>query len=125
MDRSSSGPEPLCGHVQMQGLRVACRIGTSAEERGHPQDVVIDVDLEVDISAAVRSDHLGDTVDYRELRNRIIAAVGDVEFNLLESLVYHVAQICRAMPHVRRVRIAAFKPGALTGVPKCGIELEL
>ncbi len=125
MDRSSRLPEPLYGHIRIEGLRVPCRIGTSTEERNLPQDVLIDIDLEVDISTAVRSDRLSDTVDYREVRDRVIAAVRDREFNLVEALAYHVARICRTMPHVRSVHIAAFKPGALTGVSKCAIELTL
>ncbi len=105
-------PEPV-DTMCIRRLRVPCIIGTTEPERSRLQEVVIDVSLQVGLSAAGRSDRLEDTVDYSKLASRLTAQVGASSFQLLEALAEAVAATCLAEPRVQRVEVQVEKPRAV------------
>ena len=99
--------------IRIRGLRVPCIIGTTELERARRQEVVLDVSLQLGLSAAGRSDRLQDTVDYSELAARLAAQVGASSFQLLEALAEAVACTCLADPRVSQVEVRVEKPRAV------------
>jgi dihydroneopterin aldolase len=78
--------------IELRALRVTGVHGVLPEERDRAQPFEVDLDLEVDLSAAGRSDDLADTVDY----GAVAAAVHDAvargpHADLLEHLAQRVA----------------------------------
>lgn len=76
----------MTDHVVINGLRVPARIGVTEEERAEPQMLVVNVDVQSDLTAAGESDDLGDTIDYDALVRRIAQVVRATEVRLLERM---------------------------------------
>lgn len=96
----------------VRGLRVACRVGVPDEERAHPQVVVIDVEAELDLSAAAQSDDLNDTLDYGVLTGEIARVAAATEARLLEHLAGVIADTVLGWHGVGRVTVAVAKERA-------------
>lgn len=110
--------------IFIRDLSVRCVLGTDADERRERQDVVIGVVLHVDLSAAARSDRIEDTVDYREVKKRVVAVVESSAFGLLETLADRVAETCLAAdPRVAAVEVTIDKPGALRFARSVAVEV--
>ena len=102
------------GWLAIEGIRFRCIIGVNAHERLNAQEIVADLHVEVDFDKAAASDSIWDTVDYRALTRRLIAAGENSRFQLLEALATHLVRVILAdFPTVREVRVEVEKPGAL------------
>ena len=72
--------------ITLDSMRYECTIGATDEERLYPQMLEVDLEVEVDLAAAARSDALRDTVDYGLLVGLIERTVEGGSYNLLEGL---------------------------------------
>jgi dihydroneopterin aldolase/2-amino-4-hydroxy-6-hydroxymethyldihydropteridine diphosphokinase len=77
--------------IELRGLRVLGTHGILAEERTRAQLFEVDVDIDLDLGSAGASDALSDSVDYSEVVEAVIAAVGGEHADLLEHLAERVA----------------------------------
>lgn len=94
--------------LALVGIAVRGRIGANPGERDAPQDLVVDLDVEV----TVGGDDLAATADYRGLIRAARAVVEASSFDLLESLAHAIAGALVATPGVRRVTATVHKPAA-------------
>jgi dihydroneopterin aldolase len=78
--------------VELRALRVVGRHGVLAEERLRAQPFELDLDLVLDISSAVDSDDLADTVDYASVVAAAARVVEGEHCRLLERLAARVAE---------------------------------
>jgi dihydroneopterin aldolase len=70
----------MTDQIELRGLRVTTIVGVNPEERDRAQPLEIDLDVETDLVAAGRSDHLADTIDYGALTlAAVTAADGPLE----------------------------------------------
>jgi FolB domain-containing protein len=99
--------------IRIQGLRVACIIGTRPEERKRAQEIGIGLCLHLELGEPGRSDRLEDTVDYSRLAAEITAMAESSSFQLLERLAEEVASLALAHPKVEAVEVTVSKPRAL------------
>ena len=82
------------------------RHGATAVERRATRKFEVDVELDLDASAAEESDRLADTVDYSQVAEVIVALGTGEPHHLLESLARRMAEGVRArFPAVRRLRL--------------------
>ena len=103
------------GWLQIEGVRFRCVIGVNPREREGVQDVVVNLHVKVDFEKPAASDSIRDTVDYRALTRRLIAAGEASTFQLVESLAAHLCRVVLAdFPTVEEVRIEVEKPHALS-----------
>lgn len=109
--------------IHIRNLRLRCILGIFPEERREKQDVVINVTLYSDLSRAGASDDIADTVDYKELKKRIVARVEASTFFLVERLAAEVADLALESPGVERVDVAVDKPGALRFADSVAVEI--
>ena len=72
--------------ITLSSMRYEALIGASEEERAFPQMLELDVEVEVDLTAAGVSDLLADTVDYGRLVQLTERVVEGSSFQLLEGL---------------------------------------
>jgi 7,8-dihydroneopterin aldolase/epimerase/oxygenase len=98
--------------IEIRGLRVRGRHGVSARERSRTQPFVVDLTLDIDLSAAAASDELGDTVDYATLAQQVADVVERRSYNLMERLAADLARIALTDPAVQAVEVRIAKPEA-------------
>ena len=92
----------------LSGIRAAGRHGANPREKDRSQEFVVDLDVEVEVSA----DAIGATADYRELIRTVRGVVEGGRFDLLENLAHAVAAAVAAQPAVLRVHAVVHKPAA-------------
>jgi FolB domain-containing protein len=116
-------PNPPTDRIVIRDLLVRCVVGVDEWERTGKQDVLVQMELYVDLSRAGRTDAIDDTVDYRALKKRVVAAAEDSQYHLLEAFTQRLADECLRDRRIRMVRIAADKPGALRFARSVGVEI--
>jgi dihydroneopterin aldolase/D-erythro-7,8-dihydroneopterin triphosphate epimerase len=114
----------MADFIEIEGLLVRAILGINPEERVNRQDVVIDVRLRVDITAAAQSDDIADALNYRTLTKDMIAFTESSQFQLVETLADRLAQLCLKDPRVEHVRITVRKPGAVRFARSVGVTIE-
>ena len=82
------------GRIVIAGLRELGVHGVLPEEQARPQPFEVDVELEVDLEAAGKSDSLDDTVDYSAVSESISRVVRTEQYQLLERLATRIAEVC-------------------------------
>jgi len=103
------------GWLAIEGIRFRCVIGVTDREREILQEIVTALHVKVDFAKAAASDSIGDTVDYRALTRRLIAAGESSRFHLVETLAAHLVRvILDDFPSVQEVRVEVEKSGALS-----------
>ena len=95
--------------IELRGLRAVGTHGVLAEEQGRAQPFEVDLDLDVDLAPAGRTDDLADTVDYGALAERVAATVTGERHALLERLAARIAEEALRDPRVRSVRVTVRK----------------
>jgi FolB domain-containing protein len=109
--------------ILIEDLVARCVLGVSAEERREKQEVVINLALATDTRAAGKSDRFADAVDYRAIKQRVLAAVEESQFHLVEALAQRVAEICLDHPGVREAQVTVNKPSALRFARSVGVQI--
>ncbi len=109
--------------IHITDLRLQCIIGINDWERTQKQEVIINVILYADLKKPCQTDHLEDSVDYKEIKKEIIAMVEISSFNLIERLAEEISRICLAHQIVIAARIKVDKPGALRYAKSVGVEI--
>jgi len=99
--------------IYIRDLALRCIIGIYPEERRDRQDVIINVTMSGDFSAAGLSDDIDDAVNYETITKQMIALVEESSFNLIETLADKLADICLEHPKVEEATVSVDKPGAL------------
>ncbi len=110
--------------IHIRELLCRCIIGVFPEEREKPQDVLINVELDCDLTAAADSDRIEDTVDYKALNKAIISLVETSSFYLIESLAHRILGLCLENPKVKKATITVDKPGALRFAKSVAVEVS-
>jgi FolB domain-containing protein len=125
MPETPLGPLPpkKLDRIHIRDLAARCIVGVNPDERVNKQDVVINLTLYADLRKAGQSDRLADTVDYKAVKQNVLALVEASSFLLLERLAQAVADACLAQAGVRRVRVLVEKPAALRFARTVGIEI--
>lgn len=106
-------------------LPVECCIGVSEEERSEPQRIVFEIELEMDLSAAGRSDDLTATIDYVRAADVVIATAQAEQRKLIETLAEDVALELLGELGVDAARVRVKKPSALAsrGAAHAAVEI--
>lgn len=112
------------GRVSIDGLEVECVIGVYAEERQQPQQILVDVDLDIDFSRASTEDHIGATADYAAIAAMIREIATTRRFRLVESLAEECASAIITGFDADRVSIRIRKPQAIAHARGAGVTVE-
>ena len=119
--------------VLARGIPCRCRIGVTARERSAPQDLVVDVEVNMTPAALGAPDALHETTDYAEIADLAQAVAAGGEYRLIETLAERIA-VAVAGPvddqetrkRIESLRIRVSKPGAARdlGVAEVGAEID-
>jgi dihydroneopterin aldolase len=100
--------------LEIEGIEFKCTIGVDERERQAPQAIRVSLQVHLDFARVAASDAIQDTVDYRALTRRVIAAGEASAFRLVETLASYLARvILEGFPAVEGVRVEVEKPHAL------------
>ena len=104
-------------------LLLRCIIGINPEEREKKQDVIINIAIYADLSAAGISDSIDETVNYKSIKNAVVQMVESSSFFLIEKMAESIAQICLEHSIVQAARVKVDKPGALRFAKSVAVEI--
>jgi FolB domain-containing protein len=111
--------------IRIRGLHLRTVIGVHEWERHARQDVLLDLDVEADLSRAAETDDIRDALDYRALTKRVIEHVESSRYRLLEALADSVARmVLETAPMAQAVRVTVDKPGALRFARSVAVEVS-
>lgn len=110
--------------IFINDLRVETIIGIYDWERKVKQTVSLDLEMAADIRKAAATDRIEDTLNYKAIAKRLLAYIGESEFQLVETLAERIAGIIRDEFKVAWVRVKVHKPGAIRGSKDVGVIIE-
>ncbi|MEO8424999.1 MAG: dihydroneopterin aldolase [Actinomycetota bacterium] len=92
----------------LSGIRATGRHGARPGEKDEPQDFVVDLDIEVNVS----EDDIGGTADYRGITETVRAIVEQRSFDLIESMAAAIAGDLLKIERIASVTAVVHKPNA-------------
>ena len=99
--------------ITIRNFRVMAVVGVSDVERSAEREIVLNVRMDYDASAAAMTDAIENAVDYRQSRDRIVKVISARPFHLIETIAGEVVKVLASDSHVTRVEVEVNKPGAL------------
>lgn len=110
--------------IEINNLRLRCRIGFSAHELNVKQIVVLSLRIHADMRRAGETDNPDDVYNYRTLTKAIIQHVEASDYKLVEALAVSVARLCVVDYGAPFVQVRVHKPGALRFADSVGVVIE-
>ena len=109
----------------LKGLRIDCVVGVSPFEREPSQPIIMDIEIDYDVTAAASSDEVGDAVDYDRVAEGIAELVERREFYLIEAMAEETADMLLTQhASAQRVRVEVRKPNAVMAADCSFVRLE-
>lgn len=115
--------EKVPDKIKINDLSVRAIIGTEPYEREDEQELILNLTLFTDIEKAGRTDSLEYTVDYSELKERIVELARESDFLLIEAMAEEVARIALSDESVEKVKVSVRKPAALNLAESAEVEI--
>ena len=110
--------------VFINDLRIETIIGIYDWERKVKQTISLDLEMGADIRKSAETDAIEDTLNYKAVAKRLIAFVGESEYQLVETLAEKITDIVLAEFSVPWVKLTVHKPGAVRGSRDVGVIIE-
>jgi D-erythro-7,8-dihydroneopterin triphosphate epimerase len=111
--------------IKVKNLLLRTYIGFNPDEQVNRQDVVINFEIETDVShKALAEDDPDDILDYKSITKKVIQLVQEGKFNLLEVLTQKILDLIMENKKVRRAKVEVDKPHALRFAESVSIEME-
>ena len=96
--------------IFIRDLRLQVSIGIHDFEKDGPQTVVVNVDLLLGSAKAAHGDRIANVLNYDVVHDGIVALAKSRHFNLQETLVEAILDICLGQPGVIEARVSTEKP---------------
>jgi len=110
--------------IFIEGLQGQTVIGIHQNELHAPQPVRIDIAAGIPRSLACRTDRIGDTIDYSQLRRALLELLSTHKLKLLEALAEEMARVALEDFGAHWVRIVLAKPAKFEDVAAVGVAIE-
>ncbi len=110
--------------IFIQQLKVDTIIGVYEHERTVKQPLIIDLQLDYDISQAAASDNLKYALDYHQLSIDIHQFVSESSYQLIEALAEALAKRILKNNAIKKVDLTISKPQALDLAQNVGIRIN-
>lgn len=107
----------MTSRLFLTGIEASGRHGAKPGEKDEPQDFVVDLDVEVQLTR----DELAATADYRRITAAAREVVATESYDLLESLADAVAASVASVEGVVRVTAIVHKPAAASSLGIRGV----
>ena len=110
--------------IIIKELQLETIIGLFPWERVARQNLLIDLEMQVDITEAAASDDFHHVVNYADVCDQVAALAHDGQFKLIETFVERIAALIIDRFAVAWVKVYVRKTDAVTEVASVGIEIE-
>lgn len=110
--------------VRIKDLLLRTYIGIKEEEINNQQDVVINVCLTYDATAAVNNNEIESALNYRTITKQIIHHIDGNRFALLERMTHEVLSIVMEHTAVQWAKVEIDKPHALRYAESVSVSLN-
>ena len=111
--------------IRVKNLLLRTYIGFNPEEIANMQDVIINIQIEADISEeALLADEPAGIYNYKTITKQIIELVQDNRFKLLEVLTKNILDLIMRDERVIRAKVEVDKPHALRFAESVSFEME-
>ncbi|MBM6992129.1 MAG: dihydroneopterin aldolase [Prevotella sp.] len=114
-------------YIYLRSLRFHAYHGVEAQERLTGNDYELDLRLQVDVSRAMASDQVEDTINYAEVY-QVAAAEMQQQSNLLERVAAQIARkVMMRWPMIKSmdIRLTKLNPPMGADCKGAGVELHL
>jgi dihydroneopterin aldolase len=108
--------------IFLRDLKVMADIGIHDFEKTAPQPLLINIDLWVREPKADIADNIANVLDYDFIRDGAVALVKGQRFNLQETLVHAILELCFTRPQVLVARVSSAKTDVYPDVAAAGYE---
>lgn len=99
-------------------------IGIFPDERKNKQPVVINLEIDCDLSKPSKTDRIEDTVNYKDINDQVRQHVENSSYLLIEKMADSIANIILKKAGVCAVTVSIDKPNALEGNRSVGIQIS-
>jgi len=96
--------------IFLRDFRLKVSIGIHDFEKEGPQTVVVNVDLALAPADKAHGDRIANVLNYDVVHDGIVALAKSRHFNLQETLVEAILDLCLAQPGVVEARVSTEKP---------------
>lgn len=111
--------------IKVKKLLLRTYIGFNPEEQINKQDVIINFELDTEVSPETLENDAPDGIlDYRSITKNVIELVQDGRFNLLEVLTQKILDIVFEDKKVKWAKVEVDKPHALRFAESVSITME-
>ena len=108
--------------IFLRDLQVMANIGIHDFERAGPQPLLINIDLWVEVPKGDLADDIANVLDYDFVREGVVKLVKNRHFNLQETLVHAIIDLCLTKPQVLVARVSSAKTNVYPDVAAAGYE---
>ncbi len=99
--------------IILTGIEIFGHHGCSDEEKRRGQIFKVDLELNLNLSRAGKSDEISETVDYSKILEEVEKIVGGEPKNLIETVAEEISEkILRDFDKVESLRVTLHKPDA-------------
>ncbi len=95
--------------LRVDGIRFRANLGASHSERSLPQEIVVDVELTLPLTALPKRDRRPDAVDYDAVAGLVVEQGLAERYRLLETYVQRVLERLMEATPATKIRVAATK----------------
>jgi len=106
----------MTDRILLEGIQIPAALGVTAAERRMRRPVTLDLEIERDLSAAGRSDRIGQTVHYKRIFEVVEDVAANQEHRLVEALGQRIADAVLGKFDVEAVTVTVRKPKPIAGV---------
>ena len=110
--------------ICIKNLRLRTFIGFNQEEKTKKQDVIVNIQLRYNASAAIKSDSVEDACNYKILTKKIILLVEEQPFDLLEKMAGDIISLIAPFEKVLWASVEIDKPHALRFADSVSVRME-
>lgn len=116
---------PISSHrIKFSQLSFPVSIGVLPHEREGPQQLLIDLEIELRPDMPDPQDELSKVLNYDAIRTRVIELAQARHYNLLESLARELLAIFEGDTAIARVRLSVQKPDVYADCAAVGYEID-
>ncbi len=105
-------------------LILDCLIGVYPEERTSKTTLCINIEVQADLSHAIASDRIEDSVSYEDIYNDVCTLTENSSFQLIEALAQAIAGSCLKYSSVQHVKVSVEKPNIFPKAKSAGVIIE-
>src|SRR5579864_4756501 len=101
--------------ITLTGIRTYGKHGADPGERDREQPFDVDLEIELDLQKASRTDDLADTLNYAQVHATVVRIVQERSFVLLERLAAEILDAIFVDERIRNASVSLAKPQLLDG----------